>query len=529
MRARFDRNVWSICAFLLCWAGATGCKKTKGSRPKRSLSWRQKVVRVIPADANGDGSAELIAIYRTPDGKRSLMEAFEIGTGKRLWEQRTVGCWEPDDLIPVRQEAVGRSHLLVAATIGGPEGEGGRTEVALHRLRDGKRLWTRQFPGEVNRSSLILRLHGQWALVSAFQTSSSRHMSKLHVIRASDGSQQCSVMLGALLRNPALIGSWLLLSEVDAIGPPSELVIVSLKDCTRRIAGTLAAGGGRNFSHDDQVFALLRTGNRLTDLSLRRFDPQTGRLIAVEPHPKLFSRGLTGANTSAHASGLLRAHDAGDGGNQHRIALYAWPPHQEVRWSLPIPKPTTWALVYDVTASSALRRPWSGASTAQLADASVRFLPIVLTHRGPDLRPAGRWRLSILDLQTGSITWTSRPLLSEEAPWGRTQFTEVSNGRAGSMYVLRFRPGGKKVPGLLWFVDGQTGKTLTVLDGSLPFWRWQILGDRLYSLLPGPSKQSGGAPYVFDLRREKILFGSVPTKRFASQRKRLEAELGPLP
>ncbi len=547
MRDRVERRAWLPSSFPLPFpllllllllapllllgagAGVAGCQKTKGPGLKRALDWRQKVVRIFPADVNGDGTEELMVIHRTPDGKRSLMDAIDIGTGKRLWEQRTVACWEPSGLFYGRRVAVGRSHLLVSATIGGPEGRGGKTAVALHRLRDGKRLWIRQLSGEVSSPSPILQLHGPWAVVSLFQTSSKNHRSKLHVIRVRDGSQQCSVMLGAVLRNPALVGSWLLLGETDAVGPPSQLLIASLKDCTRRIAGTLAAGGGTSFSHGGRMFAILRKGKRLTGLSLRRFDPRNGRLVALEPHAQLFSRGLTGINTTAHASGMLRAHAAGDGAQSHRIALYAWPPRKILHWSLPIPKPASRALTYDYSASTVLQRPWTGATPAQYADARVRFLPVVLTHQDPLGRPAGRRRLALLDLQRGSLSWTSRPILTVDAPWGRMPTKNGDSGRAGNLYVIRFRPGGKDVPGLLWFIDGRTGKTLTVLDGSLPFRRWQIRGDRLYGLLPGASQERGGAPYVFDLRRQRLLFGSVPTDRFSSQRQRLEAEVGPLP
>lgn len=509
-----------ILASVLLLAGAS-CGENVWLNTEGPLEWQRELARVFPADVDRDGEDELIAVYRSPDQKRSLMEAIQVRTGKRLWGRITIPALEEDSFVRmVRRESIDDSRLLLATTVeqdDAPES----TAIALHRLSDGRQLWSRRLRGTIELSAPILSLSGPRVLVCTEQMEKEPSHKTLHILNAADGREMCSVRLKVWASSTLVVGKWLLLRGYEAF-PHWYFHVVSLTDCKVRKFGRLGDIRSAIVSHRGQALVFRKKRFHAPRLLLGRFDAAAGGLAPVEHHPKLLNWGRDESAVLALPEGLLRQHRPESEGESGRLALYDWPPAKTVRWTTPIQGAA------GLVASAGNWRTHAAVFRALGGSASQpfrRFLPLLLQGAVPGDQDNRRRRLALLDLRDGRISWKSKPIVSENSPWARLLY-RPGIGRPQHLIVLRYRPGGEQVPGLIWVLDGRTGKTLSVLDGSLQFSPWQVAGDRLFGAHPGAPQ---ALPFVFDLRRRKLLLGADPKSRFASRRSRLEHQLGPLP
>jgi len=341
------------------------------------------------------------------------------------------------------------------------------------------------------------------------------------VLNASDGTERCSVTLKHWPASVAVVGKWLVFSGYEAL-PHYFFHVASLTDCKIREMGRLAGLRGRLVFHRGQVYAFRKERFHARRLMLRRFDVATGQLVPVEHHPKLVDWGPDESALLGLPQGLLRQHRSVSAGGNGQLTLYDWPPAKTLRWTVPIPGG---ASVNRNADSQRAQPPAVRVSGSGVPRPARRFIPLLMTGKPPAGQSGTRHRLVLIDLRDGRISWKSKPIVSTHAPWVRLLY-RPGIGRPQKLIVLRYRPGGKLVPGLIWVLDGRTGKTLSVLDGAIQFAPWQVAGDRLFGIhptLPQP------VPFAYDLKHREFLLGYDPKSLFASYRARLEQELGPLP
>ena len=114
-----------------------------------------------------------------------------------------------------------------------------------------------------------------------------------------------------------------------------------------------------------------------------------------------------------------------------------------------------------------------------------------------------------------------------QSPWSRGLWGR-SLTRSGRLFIIRqtFDTPTKRT--FTWILDGVSGKTLTVVGSALTLPPEQLHGDRWFGVLPDRIA-STSVPFVYDVRRQSLLYGIDRSRQLQLARARLAQVLGPLP
>lgn len=347
------------------------------------LARRDNVAEVAVGRVNADDVLDLIVVYqptfKDPIGKRdSTMDAYDGATGATLWSTRLAG--HVSERIGPRRRIMVTDSQVVIATLEFGKKTDLEPVIIAHDLATGRPLWRRQFEDAPMSSSFTMWSHDTLVIVPATLKGDADNARTLVALDAATGTERWSANVPAAglgAGKPVLVdGSIVLLDEHAGQGalidPASGAVrTVAWSERVSPIATSTEIYAGIDEPEYRRALAKLDVHSG----TVSRLGPLPGFNSAVSIGPAIY-RDLV---LYLEDTGLV-ARRIGD--DEHPV------------WTVPFTSRTLWDPRH--------MRDGTPQST-YFSAIPARYLPL-LTEVG------GRvGTLRVIDLDTGRLTWTSKP------------------------------------------------------------------------------------------------------------------------